>query len=87
MAGTPTRFSPEGDIDAFLEKATRTARPGGGGRLIFALDATASREPTWDLHHLQAEMFQTAAALGGWRSSCLIAASGNQGKRLGPQCQ
>ena len=66
MAGTPTRFSPEGDIDAFLEKAARTARPGGGGRLIFALDATASREPTWDrASHLQAEMFQTAAALGG----------------------
>lgn len=66
MAGTPTRFSPEGDIDAFLKKAARTPRPGGGGRLIFALDATASREPTWDrASHLQAEMFQTAAALGG----------------------
>ena len=36
------------------------------GRLIFALDATASREPTWDrASHLQAEMFQETAALGG----------------------
>ncbi len=36
------------------------------GRLIFALDATASREPTWDrASHLQAEMFQETAGLGG----------------------
>jgi len=66
MAGTPIRSSPQGDIDAFLQKAARTQRSGGGGRLIFALDATASREPAWDrASHLQAEMFQTAAALGG----------------------
>jgi hypothetical protein len=36
------------------------------GRLIFALDATMSRQPTWDLAQaLQAKMFQTAASLGG----------------------
>jgi hypothetical protein len=36
------------------------------GRLIFALDATASRQPTWDrAAQLQAEMFQTVAAIGG----------------------
>lgn len=42
-------------------------RPAGGrGRLIFALDATASREPTWDhACRLQGEMFEAAAALGG----------------------
>src|SRR5262245_30008884 len=35
------------------------------GRLIFALDATASREPTWDLAaQLQAGMFEEAAKLG-----------------------
>jgi hypothetical protein len=34
--------------------------------LVFALDATASREPAWDrASHLQAEMFQAAAATGG----------------------
>ncbi len=66
MAGTPTPVSPSGDIDAFLDKAARMPRGEGGGRLIFALDATASREPTWDrASHLQAEMFRTAAALGG----------------------
>ena len=36
------------------------------GRLIFALDATASRQPTWDTAaQLQAEMFATVAAIGG----------------------
>ena len=38
----------------------------GRGRLIFAMDATASREATWDhACKLQGEMFETAAALGG----------------------
>jgi hypothetical protein len=36
------------------------------GRIIFALDATASRQETWDTAaHLQAKMFETVAALGG----------------------
>ncbi|WP_426417739.1 VWA domain-containing protein [Aestuariirhabdus sp. LZHN29] len=35
------------------------------GRLIFALDATASREPTWDrASHLQSKMFANTKALG-----------------------
>jgi hypothetical protein len=35
-------------------------------RLIFALDATASREPTWDMAaQLQAQMFEQAAMIGG----------------------
>ena len=35
------------------------------GRLIFALDATASREATWDLaRDLQAKMFREAAPIG-----------------------
>jgi len=35
------------------------------GRLIFALDATASREPTWHLaRDLQAKMFREAAPVG-----------------------
>jgi hypothetical protein len=36
------------------------------GRLIFALDATASRQPTWDAAaHLTSHMFGTVAAIGG----------------------
>jgi hypothetical protein len=35
------------------------------GRLIFALDATASRQPTWDAAaHLTSQMFTTVAAIG-----------------------
>jgi hypothetical protein len=38
---------------------------GTRGRLVFALDATMSRQPTWDLAcALQADMFREAASLG-----------------------
>jgi hypothetical protein len=58
------------EVDAFLKKlaSTPAVRPGRGqrGRLMFALDATASRQPTWDeACHIQAEMFRETAALGG----------------------
>ena len=40
-------------------------RAGARGRLVFALDATMSRQPTWDMAcTLQADMFREAAALG-----------------------
>ena len=61
-------FDKRGAIDAFLEKvrAPATVSPGARGRLIFALDATASRQPTWDTAcRLQADMFREAAAIGG----------------------
>ena len=60
--------SRDGDIRAFVEAARGLGpmRAGEGGRLAFALDATASRQPTWDLAcALQAEMFAAAAGLGG----------------------
>ena len=59
------------EVDAFLRKLAVTPAPapagqGARGRLIFAMDATASREPTWDrASHLQAEMFKETEALGG----------------------
>jgi hypothetical protein len=57
------------EVDAFLHDLQRApaVRPSGGrGRLIFALDATASREPTWDRAcRIQGEMFEATAALGG----------------------
>jgi hypothetical protein len=57
------------DVDAFLRKVAVTpvtTRPGERGRLIFAMDATASREPSWDRAcHIQGEMFRETAALGG----------------------
>jgi hypothetical protein len=60
------------EVDAFLRDLRRAPPPphggpgGGRGRLMFALDATASREPTWDRAcRLQGEMFEATAALGG----------------------
>jgi hypothetical protein len=56
------------EIADFLDKVKQTPRYAGGGRgrLIFALDATASREPTWDhACRIQGEMFEATSALGG----------------------
>lgn len=54
------------DISAFLQKA-KEIRPqkDSDGRLIFALDATMSRQPTWDQAcHIQGEMFREAGKIG-----------------------
>ncbi|MFG1478212.1 VWA domain-containing protein [Xanthobacter sp. V4C-4] len=65
----PAAPSAAGDIARFLGevRAMAPARAGvGRGRLAFALDATASREPTWALAcEIQADMFAAAAAHGG----------------------
>src|SRR5215510_3132684 len=65
----PEKPAAGAEVDAFLKKlaAMPAVRPAGQrGRLIFALDATASRQPTWDRAcHIQAEMFKETAALGG----------------------
>ena len=57
------------EIDAFLDRVKSlgpAASTGTRGRLIFALDATMSRQPTWDTAcRLQADMFREAAAAGG----------------------
>ena len=61
------RPSASEDIAAFVAKARATSphAPGAKGRLVFALDATMSRQPTWDMAcALQADMFREAAALG-----------------------
>lgn len=63
QAGTSTAD----DIAAFVAKARAMSphAPGARGRLIFALDATMSRQPTWDIAcALQADMFREAAAVG-----------------------
>lgn len=57
-----------GAVAAFLAEAQALRRPeasGGRGRLVFALDATLSRQPTWDVAcDLQAAMFD-AVGRGG----------------------
>jgi len=67
-AGLPeTKPSTSDDIAAFVAKAHAMSpnRAGAKGRLVFALDATMSRQPTWDMAcALQADMFREAASLG-----------------------
>jgi len=63
----PAKSSPA-EIAAFVEKlkAMPTVRAQSRGRLLFAIDATASREPTWDQAcRIQAEMFEETKRLGG----------------------
>jgi hypothetical protein len=61
-----TTRSDSSAIDAFVRQARALATPGGGsGRLILALDATMSRQPTWDLAcSLQSQMFDTVGKAG-----------------------
>jgi hypothetical protein len=68
-ARSSTKIDPtRSDVDAFLAEMTKTQTSGisGTGRLIFALDATASRRETWDMAcQLQGEMFRTVSTIGG----------------------
>ncbi len=65
----PSPASGRAEIDQFLARVKALDPVGGSGergRLIFALDATMSRQPTWDSAcRLQADMFREAAAAGG----------------------
>ncbi|ACF02061.1 hypothetical protein I8G32_03243 [Rhodopseudomonas palustris] len=65
-AATPAP-STSAEIAAFVAKARAMAPNAAGarGRLVFALDATMSRQPTWDMAcALQADMFREAEAIG-----------------------
>lgn len=68
LAGPPDAAARRQAVVAFLAeaRAVPAARPAGGqGRIVFALDATLSRQPTWDVAcDLQAAMFD-AVAVGG----------------------
>lgn len=59
------------DVDLFLDQARRVPAPAvnasaARGRLLFCMDATASREPSWDqASRIQGDMFVAAERLGG----------------------
>lgn len=65
----PVKQPSDGNVDVFLRKLAMTPNvraAADSGRLIFAMDATASREPTWDhACHIQSQMFTETAKLGG----------------------
>jgi hypothetical protein len=60
----------EGDVDAFLARLRETPVPtvssGRRGRLVLAMDATMSRQPSWDsAQAIQGDMFREAGRVGG----------------------
>ena len=64
-----TKRSNAAEITAFIEQAKQLSESAAGsvssGRLMFAMDATASRQPTWDSAcNLQGEMFNAAQSVG-----------------------
>jgi len=67
MPNLPSNRSPSSDITAFLGRAAATpALSQVKGRLIFAIDATMSRQPTWDSAvEIQSDMFEVAQSIGG----------------------
>jgi hypothetical protein len=67
-ATVPAPASTASDVADFVAKvkALGPAKGPGRGRLIFAMDATMSREPTWDMAlALQADMFRAVEEVGG----------------------
>lgn len=67
-AGEVSGRSSDADVADFVRRV-QALGPGTasrGGRLIFAMDATMSRQPTWDMAlALQADMFHAVTAIGG----------------------
>nr|WP_205042142.1 VWA domain-containing protein [Rhodoligotrophos defluvii] len=60
--------STDREVSAFLAKAQAVPlrTDGGRGRLVFAMDATMSRQPTWDRAlAIQGQMFEETARIGG----------------------
>jgi hypothetical protein len=68
-AQQPAQGKVRPEVAAFLDQVKSlggAVTAGKRGRLIFALDATMSRQPTWDTAcALQADMFREAASTGG----------------------
>jgi hypothetical protein len=67
-SGRVASLSSEADVAAFVRRLQHLGptKATQGGRLIFAMDATMSRQPTWDMAlALQADMFHAVSAVGG----------------------
>ena len=61
-----TSISKSSDVQNFLSQVAAIPNTSGDAHMIFALDATASREETWGVaRQLQTEMFLSARSLGG----------------------
>jgi hypothetical protein len=70
MARPPSKTGTDrAAVNAFLRKVAMAPKPVRGdarGRLLFVMDATLSRQPSWDMAcRIQAEMFDATAEIGG----------------------
>jgi hypothetical protein len=66
--GTVADANQSGEVADFIRKmkSLAPATVAGRGRLVFAMDATMSRQPTWDMAlALQSDMFKAVKAVGG----------------------
>jgi hypothetical protein len=64
----PAKTASDADVADFVRRMKQLGpRIGtGNGRLLFVMDATMSRQPTWDMAlALQADMFHAVKAVGG----------------------
>jgi hypothetical protein len=64
----PARAATDAEVADFVRRVKEISSPtvAGRGRLIFAMDATMSRQPTWDMAlALQADMFKAVKSVGG----------------------
>jgi hypothetical protein len=86
MSQPPAKPAASAAVAAFLARVNSLpVKPAGGppGRLLFLMDATASRQPSWDMAcHLMADMFQATRDVGGlaiqlayWRGHMEFAAT------------
>jgi hypothetical protein len=58
--------SSSADVASFLARVKKMPSATGEGRLVFAMDATMSRQPTWDSAlSIQGQMFMAAKQAGG----------------------
>jgi hypothetical protein len=67
-AGTTPARTSDSDVANFIAKMKSLApkSAAGRGRLVFAMDATMSRAPTWDMAlRLQGDMFNAVKEVGG----------------------
>ncbi|MGH8500048.1 MAG: hypothetical protein ACRERV_14760, partial [Methylococcales bacterium] len=64
-----SRHPGKSDVKEFISKLDKmplVRKSENTGRLVFAMDATASREPMWGRAcHIQGQMFEVTNALGG----------------------
>ena len=64
----PARAATDIEVADFVRRIKEISSPVavGRGRLVFAMDATMSRQPTWDMAlALQADMFKAVKSVGG----------------------